>query len=128
MNLFCSGLISNLNSCIVGLVLEMKPDPTRAYFWPAVNKRPTHLWPGYFLTQLKENFFDPRGKKLTKFDVFRENFQIQTQTINGWRDPGQKFLTLNEWKLLLLKKTSHNFISYIFKVWKILQFIFLHTV
>jgi len=20
------------------------PDPTRAYFWPAVNKRPTHLW------------------------------------------------------------------------------------
>jgi len=26
------------------------PDPTRAYFWLAVNKRPTQLWSGYFPT------------------------------------------------------------------------------
>jgi len=31
--------------------VEMGPDPTRAYFWPAVNKRPTCLWPGYFPTR-----------------------------------------------------------------------------
>jgi len=33
---------------------EMAPDLTglELYFWAAVNKRLTHLWPGYFLTQL----------------------------------------------------------------------------
>jgi len=31
--------------------LEMGPDPTRAYFWPAVNKRQAHIWPRYFLTR-----------------------------------------------------------------------------
>jgi len=39
-------------------------DPTRAYFWPAVNKRPTQLWPWYFLTRPDEIFFYPKGKKL----------------------------------------------------------------
>jgi len=34
----------------------MGPDPTRAYFWSAVNKRLTHFWPRYFLTWPKENF------------------------------------------------------------------------
>jgi len=33
------------------------PDPTSAYFWPTVNKRPIRLWPGYFLTRP-----DPRHK------------------------------------------------------------------
>jgi len=37
--------------------IEMGPDPTRAYFWPAVNKRPTRLWPRYFLTQPEAIFF-----------------------------------------------------------------------
>jgi len=30
---------------------------------------------------------------MEKFDIFREIFQIQTQTINGWPDPYQKILT-----------------------------------
>jgi len=58
--------------------LEMGPDPTRAYFWPAVNKRPTRLQPGYFLTR-------PEGKKIEKFDVFRGNF-----------NPNHKWLTRPE--------------------------------
>jgi len=36
-------------------------DPS-LYFWPAENKRPTRLWPEYFLTQPDEIFFDPKGK------------------------------------------------------------------
>jgi len=62
------------------------PDPTRAYFWPAV-KRPTRLRPGYFPTQPEEIFFDPKGKKLKNLTFLGEIFQIQTQTINGWPDP-----------------------------------------
>jgi len=59
-------------------------DPTQTYFWPAVNKRPNRLWPGYFLTQPKEIFFDPKGKKLKNLTFLGEIFKIQTQTINGW--------------------------------------------
>jgi len=69
----------------------MGPDPTWAYFWPAVNKRPTHLWPGNFLTRPKANF---QGKKLENFVFLGEIFQ--TQTIDGgWPDPtwGQNILT-----------------------------------
>jgi len=79
--------------------IEMGPDPTQAYFWIAVNKRPTRLRPGYFLTWTEEIFFDPK-EKLT---FLVEIFQIQTQTINGWPntnrvtknrpDPVQKILT-----------------------------------
>jgi len=69
------------------------PDPTQAYFWPAVNKRPTRLWLGYFSTQPKEIFFDPKGEKLKNLMLLGEIFQSQTQTINGWPDPGQKILT-----------------------------------
>jgi len=70
-------------------ILEMGPDPTRAYFWPAVNKRPTWLWPGYFLTWPKAIFFDPRGKKLKNLTFLGEIFEIQTQAINGWPNPTQ---------------------------------------
>jgi len=52
--------------------LGMRPDPTRAFFWPAVNKRPTQLWLGYFLTQPNEIFFDPKGKN---WGFLGENFQ-----------------------------------------------------
>jgi len=55
------------------LVLEMGPDPTWAYFWPAVNKRPTSLWPKYFLTRHKEIFFDRKGKNW-KIWCFRGKF------------------------------------------------------
>jgi len=44
--------------------------PTQAYFWPAVNKRPTHLRPGYFPTWPEEIFFDPKGKKLKNLTFF----------------------------------------------------------
>jgi len=71
----------------------MGPDPTRAYFWPAVNKRLPRLWPGYFPTWPEEIFFWPEGNKIEKLTFLGEIFQIQTQTINGWPDPGQKFLT-----------------------------------
>jgi len=64
--------------------LEMGPDPTRAYFWPTVNKRPTRLWPGYFPTRPEAIFFDPKGKKLKNLTFLEEIFEIQTQTINGW--------------------------------------------
>jgi len=37
--------------------VEMGSDTTRAYFWPAVNKRPTRLWLGYFLTRPNDIFF-----------------------------------------------------------------------
>jgi len=64
-------------------IIEMGPDPTHAYFWPAVNKRLTCLWPGYFSTWPKEIFFDLK-EKIEKFYILEEIFQIQTQTINGW--------------------------------------------
>jgi len=54
--------------------LEMGLDPTRAYFWPAVNKSPTRLWPRHFPTRPEAIFFDPKEKKIEKFDVFRRNF------------------------------------------------------
>jgi len=55
------------------------PDPTQAWFWPAVNKRPTCLWPRYFLTQPEEIFFWPRGKQLKILGFLGEMFQTQNQ-------------------------------------------------
>jgi len=76
---------------------EAWPDPTRAYFWSAVNMRPTRLWPGYFLTQSEEIFL-----------ARREIFRIQTQIINGWptknwraakdcSDAKKKFACVQKW-------------------------------
>jgi len=50
--------------------LEMGPDPSRAYFWPAVKERPTHLWPGTFRPDLKRFFLTWRRKnwKIWHFD------------------------------------------------------------
>jgi len=59
--------------------LEMGPDLTQAYFWPAVNKRPTRLWPGYFLT-----FFpNPNQRWLT--------WPNPTRATKNWPNPGQNF-------------------------------------
>jgi len=52
---------------------ESWPDQTQAYFWPAVNKRLTRLWPEYFLTE-PGAFFWLKGKKIGKFGIFRGNF------------------------------------------------------
>jgi len=37
--------------------VEMGSDPTRAYFWPSVNKKSICLWLSYFLTRPEEIFF-----------------------------------------------------------------------
>jgi len=75
--------------------VDMGPDPTRAYFWPTVNKRPTRLRPRYFLTQLEEIFFYSKGLKIEKFNIFRGNFPNlnSNQKWLTWPDPGQNFLT-----------------------------------
>jgi len=73
--------------CVISSKDGPWPDPTRAYFWPTVNKRPTRLQPGYFPTQPEEIFIDPKGKKLKNLTFLGQIFQIQTQTINGWPDP-----------------------------------------
>jgi len=82
----------------------MGPDPTRAYFWPTVNKRPTRLWPGYFPTR-PEAIFWPEGKKIEKFDVFRGNFPNSNPN-HKWLtrpDPGQKILTRkNHYEILII--------------------------
>jgi len=52
----------------------MGPDPTRAYFWSAENKRPTHLWLGVTFWPNPKWFFLSKGEKIEKFDVFRGNF------------------------------------------------------
>jgi len=105
-------------------LVEMDPDPTRAYFLPAVNKRPTRLWPGYFPTWPEAIFFDPKGKKLKNLTFLGEIFGILTKTINVWpdptrpepqkidptrSDPGQKFLT----------RTHHYWLGQV-KLWRFL--------
>jgi len=77
--------------CLIALLVEMGPNPTRAYFWPAVNKRPTGFDPGTFRPEAI--FFDPKGKKLKNLTFLGDIFKIQTKTKNVWPDPGQKFLT-----------------------------------
>jgi len=93
----------------------MGPELTRAYFWPAVNNRPTCLWLGYFLTQPKEVFFWPVGKKLKNLRFLGEIFQIQTQIINGWPDLGQKFLIrigFSQFLLLWLVRVTHLWLKF----------------
>jgi len=63
-----------------------RPDPS-LLLTRSNNKRPTRLWPGYFLTRPEEIFFAPKGKKLKNLTFLGEIFKIQTQTINGWPDP-----------------------------------------
>jgi len=72
------------------LLLEMGHDPTRAYLWPEVNKRPTRLRPGYFLTRPEEIFLTRREK----FDVFRGNFPNlnPNHELLTRRDPSHKKL------------------------------------
>jgi len=123
------------------MLLEMGLGPTRAYFWSAVNKRPTSLWPGYFLTQHKEIFFDSNGKKLKNLKFLGENFRTQTQSIDGWPNPTwvknfwpgpiayiltidypklelfEMVLLLFELKLLKLAKTFERFYLEFILVW-----------
>jgi len=75
-----------------GLIIEIGPDPTRAYFWPAVNKKPTRLWPGYFLTQIEVIFLTLK-EKIEKFDIFRVNFPTPYHRQLSRPDPSNKKLT-----------------------------------
>jgi len=57
------------------------PDPTRAYFWPAVNKGLTRV----LSDPTQRDFFWPEGQKIEKFDIFRGNFPNS--------NPNHKWLT-----------------------------------
>jgi len=77
--------------------VEICTDPTRAHFWPIVNKKPTWLWPGYFLSQPDEIFIDLKGKKLKNLEFLGGNIpnpnpnqRLQTQP-----DPSNKIFDLN---------------------------------
>jgi len=54
-NARCRPIIKHKSISYIYWLVEIGPDPTRAYFWPAVNKRPTCLWLGYFLTRREKN-------------------------------------------------------------------------
>jgi len=81
------------------------PDPS--LIWLAVNKRPTRLWPGYFLTRPEAIFFDPKGKKLKNLTFLGEIFRILTQTINGWPDPTQATKNWPDPGQKILTRTHH---------------------
>jgi len=70
-------------------LLEMGPDLTQPehIFDLQQVKRPTRLWPRYFLTRPNKIFFGSEGKKLKNLVFLVEVFQSQTQTKNGWPDP-----------------------------------------
>jgi len=68
-NFFCQKFQKWPSGCPENFkIIEMGSDPTRKYLWPTVNKGPTHLWPGYFLTQPDDIFFDPKGKNCKIWD------------------------------------------------------------
>jgi len=83
--------------------VEMGPDPTRAYFWPAVNKGLTHPWPRYFLIQ---------REKIEKWGLWGETFQIQrwlwldlTRPSKNWPFPA---LVKNFWLVLCHLSKLHS--------------------
>jgi len=52
------------------------PNPTQAYFWPTVNKGPTHLWSGYFLNQ-SDKINLTRRVKIKNLGFWGEIFHTQ---------------------------------------------------
>jgi len=60
------------------------PDPTQAYFWPAINKRPTCLWPDL------KRFFLTRRAKIDKFEIFRANYSNSNPNHKLLTRPGLK--------------------------------------
>jgi len=78
-------------------------NPTRAYFWPAVNKRPTLLWPRYFLTRPKEILLT-WSEKSWKIWHFRGNFPNPNQRWLTQTDPSNKKLTQPR-----LKTRTHHY-------------------
>jgi len=80
----------------------MGPDSTWAYFRRAVNKRPTHLWPGYFLSQPNDIFLTRRGKKSKNLGLLRGNFPNPNQRCLTRHDPSSKKLTRQDPSLTVL--------------------------
>jgi len=54
------------------MVLEMGPDPTQAYFWPAVNKGLSWV----FFDPIQWDFFDPKGKNW-KIGILEKIYKTQ---------------------------------------------------
>jgi len=94
----------------------MGPDPTRAYIWPAVNKRLTRLWPGYFLHNPKRFFLH---KKTWMADPTRatKNWPDLTRVKTFWSGP----ITTLYFKRNMVKTTktfgSFKIITLIVKLW-----------
>jgi len=83
-NFYCTIRLTFQSSILFRIIRdEPWPNPTWAYCWPAVNKRPTWLWPAHFLTRPDEIFFDPNLRFLG------EIFKTQTQTKDGWSNPAR---------------------------------------
>jgi len=93
----------------------MGPDPTRAYFWPAVNKGPTLDWPGYFLTLPDEIFSLPVGEKMKNWDFWGKFLRLSARP-DPTQPRHQNFLTITTTKvpiniwidLQLLKNHFYN--------------------
>jgi len=82
------------------------PEPTQAFFWPAVNKRPTLLWPGYFLTRpeqisliwrekltfLGENFPNPNRRWLIRHNPSYKTFTRTGSKISWAKDRSASYL------------------------------------
>jgi len=70
--------------------LEMGPGPTRAYFWPAVNKRLTPFDPVTFRPDPKRFFFNPKGKNWTIWRFLGGNFPNSNPNHKWLTRPGSK--------------------------------------
>jgi len=70
--------------------VEMGPDPTRIYFWPAVKKRLTRLRPGYFPSRPEDIFLTRPSQFTHKCYYFMEmsiiySDHIKTKLLHlGW--------------------------------------------
>jgi len=77
-------------------MLEMDPDPTRAYFWPAVKKRLTRLWP----TPMRF-FLIRRGKNWKIWDLW-----------GNFPNPNQIWLTRPEQPKFVPIRPGSNSLAY----------------
>jgi len=70
--------------------MNVQPDPS--LIWSAVNKKPTRLWPWYFLTWPDEIFFYPKGKKLKNLRFLGGNFPTSNPNQRCLTQPGSSLL------------------------------------
>jgi len=83
--------------------IEMGPDLTQTYFWPAVYKRPTHPWPSIFWPNTRPyEIFWSEWKKLKKLWFLGEIFEIQPNPDQKNFEPDQTLA----WSKSLLHKAA----------------------